>query len=67
MGCQALRQRADSKQGGRTPAAEWFRPAGHSQVSVHHINADLQLGTVQALQDVLDVLCGQGWQGGAHA
>ena len=37
-------------------------PGTHSQLSLHHINADLQLGTVQALQDVLDVFCSQGGQ-----
>ena len=39
----------------------------HSQLSLHHINADLQLGPVQALQDVLDVLCGRGGQDMAPA
>lgn len=37
-------------------------PGMHSQVSLHHINADLQLCPVQALQDVLDVFCGEGGQ-----
>lgn len=47
---------------GLTPSREDAPPrrGEHSQLRLHHINADLPLGTVQALQDVLDVLCGQG-------
>lgn len=34
-------------------------PGAHSQVSLHHVYADLQLGAVQALQNMLDIICGQ--------
>lgn len=54
-----------SGQAGRFPTKGWVVPVpeGHSQVSLHHIYSDLQLNTVQTLQDVLDVLCGKAGQG----